>query len=205
MEKFDFKKIKIGLHNKNVDVSQFDCSHNDINEFLKEDSLRQKAIMLNSTYVAKYNNEVIGFVTLSTDRIELKNLDERYKQKFQKLNIGYETFPALKIGRLAVTNKYKKHGIGTYLLRWIFYFSIVLSNNLGLRFITLDAYLGDSHDFYKKNYCRDSYNQEKLKKEFKKFERLKKRKHPDAYKITVPMFMDLCRYKNYFSQEDCDF
>lgn len=209
MGEIDFTKIKIELQEGTEDISTFDCGHDDITEFLKEDSIKQKEIMLNSTYIVKYfkkdNHIPIGFFTLCTDKISLNNLDEKYKEKFINKKISYDDFPALKIGRLGVTTEYQSKKIGPYILRWIFFYGVEMLKNIGIRFITIDSYLGNPYDFYKKNLCKDIYNKERLKKEFEKYERLKERNHPDANKRTVPLFMDLYKFKNLFSQEGYDF
>ncbi|MCL2115738.1 MAG: GNAT family N-acetyltransferase [Methanobrevibacter sp.] len=179
-------------------MTSFDCEHDDLNEFLKEDSIKQKEWMLNSTYLASYNDEIIGFFTLSTDKIKIKDLEDQYKEKF-KNKVNYKEFPALKIGRLGVSSSYKSKGIGTYLFKWIISKSINLSKEIGFRFITVDTYVS-SYKFYKKNYCKDSFSNDKLKKEFKKFETAQKRNPQAAYKMTVPMFMDLYKFKNHLLQ-----
>ncbi|MBZ9570550.1 GNAT family N-acetyltransferase [Methanobrevibacter sp. TMH8] len=202
MANIDLNKIKIILHDGSDDVSQFDCNHEDINEFIIEDALPQKEIMLNSTYIAKYEENIIGFFTLSADKIKIGKLGEEYKEKFKNKKINYTEFPALKLGRLGVVKQYKGQKIGSFLLRWIFFYGIEMSKNIGFRFITIDSYLGYPYEFYKKNYCKDILNEQNLKKEINTYERLKNRNNPEANKRTVPLFMDLYKFKTLFSQGD---
>jgi len=198
----NYKKITIELHEGSKDLSSFNCGHKDLNEFLKEDSIKQKEWMLNSTYLAIYNEEIVGFFTLSTDKQRIKNLSHEYKEKF-KNKVNYKEFPALKIGRLGVSLRYKNKGIGKHLFKWIINKSIKLSKEMGFRFITIDTYI-PSYNFYKKLYCIDSFNDEKLEKEFNKFKKAQQNDPPTAYKMTIPLFFDLYKFKNHFQQMDHD-
>ena len=84
MNTINFSKIKIKLHNGKICLNDFSCDDEDFDEFLKEDSIKQKDFMLNSTYIATYEKEVIGFFTISTDSIPLKNLGKDYKKLFKE-------------------------------------------------------------------------------------------------------------------------
>lgn len=194
MTVMNYKKIIIELHDGSRDLTKFDCDHADLNEFLKKDSIKQKEWMLNTTYLAIYNEEIIRFFTLATDKQKIKSLGEEYKEKF-KNKVNYKEFPAIKIGRLGVTSSYREKRIGTYLLRWIFIYSIKLSKEIGFRFVTMDVYIS-AYKFYKKNYCKDSFNNEKLKREFEKFEKTQIYDPQSANNMTVPMFMDLYKFKD---------
>ncbi|MCL2157624.1 MAG: GNAT family N-acetyltransferase, partial [Methanobrevibacter sp.] len=156
MKGINFKKIIIELHDGSKELSKFDCGHDGLNEFLKIDSIKQNECMFNSTYLAIYNNETIGFFTLLTDRIKIKDLEEQYQEKF-KNKVSYNFFPAIKIGRLGVSSLYRKKGVGSYLLQMIFFYGVELSKKVGFRFVTIDVYIS-AYDFYKKNFCKDSFN-----------------------------------------------
>ena len=153
--------------------------------------------MLNSTYLAYFDEEIIGFFTIFTDAIKIKELGEKYSEKFKNKNMVYDVYPAIKIGRLGVHKNYKKQGIGTYLLQWIFNLCIGISKDVGLRFITINAYML-VYEFYKKNYYEDIYDEKKLEKEFKKFLKAKEKNPKRAEKMTIPMFFDLYDYNKLF-------
>ena len=59
------------------------------------------------------------------------------------------SYPAIKIGRLAIAKSAQRQSIGTYLLEFIEDFFIV-DNKSGCRFVTVDAY-ADAIPFYIKN------------------------------------------------------
>jgi predicted N-acetyltransferase YhbS len=60
-----------------------------------------------------------------------------------------KTYPALKIGRLAVDAKYKGYGMGRYIINVIITM-MQSTRDFGCRFITVDAYQ-DAFGFYLKN------------------------------------------------------
>jgi GNAT superfamily N-acetyltransferase len=62
------------------------------------------------------------------------------------------SYPAVLIGRLGVSTKFKKQGIGTELLDFIKLWFIDENNKTGCRFIVVDAYNDECVlNFYKKN------------------------------------------------------
>jgi len=207
MNTINFSKIKIKLYNGKICLNNFSCDDEDLDEFLKEDSIKQKNFMLNSTYIATYEKEVIGFFTISTDNIPLKNLGKDYKKLFKEKNIKYEKLPALKIGRFGVRNDFQSKGVGKHLLESILYKSInIWSKNTGFRFITIDGY-PKRHivNFYEKIECELILSQEEKEKRLKKYEKAIERKdYITANKITIPLFMDLYKFKITNQQKDHD-
>lgn len=126
------------------DLSDFECESEDLNDFLKNDALKQQNEKLNLTKLITCDGEIIGFVSLLTDSMKLKLLkDEVEKEKIKgKLNVSENNpIPAIKIGRFAIEKKYAGHGLGTYFLRSILANILKISeNNVGLRFVCVDGY-----------------------------------------------------------------
>ncbi len=149
--------------------------------------------MLNSTYLAIYDDEIIGFFTLATDKQRINKLGKEYKEKFAN-KISYKEFATIKIDRLSISSSYSGKGVGTFLLQLIIDMSLKLSKKVGFRFVTIDVYIS-AYDFYKKDYCKDSFSNEKLKKEFEKFKIARVNDTQSANTMTVPMFMDLYKFK----------
>ena len=138
MSEIDFKKIKIKLYDNNYDYSQFSCKIPDLNDFLKEDANKQKEAMLNVTYLALYDEKIIGYFTLSTDNIKISNLQGDYEKKFKDKDVYYKVFPAIKIGRFGVDKRYENKGVGKFLFRVILQHVFKVSKQIGFRFITID-------------------------------------------------------------------
>jgi len=59
-------------------LCDFSCGLEDMDDFLKNDALIQQEDNLNVTYLAKYRDEIIGFFSLLSDIIKLKDIDNEY-------------------------------------------------------------------------------------------------------------------------------
>ena len=133
------------------DLSDFECESEDLNDFLKNDALKQQKEKLNLTKLITCDDEIIGFVSLLTDSMKLKLLkDEVEKEKIKgKLNVSENNpIPAIKIGRFAINKKYAGQGLGSHILRNILVSIKVISENIvGLRFIIVEGY-AKSYNFY---------------------------------------------------------
>ena len=70
-----------------------------MDDFLKNDACDQQSKNLNVTYLAKYQDDIVGFFSLISDIIKLKDIECEY-------DFPYGTCPAIKIGRFAVNEKY---------------------------------------------------------------------------------------------------
>ena len=113
-----------------------------------------------------YDNKVIAFFSLSADSIKLN----------KKLEISYRNYPAIKIGRLAVHKYFQRMHIGSILIDWIIGFCLELRKDIGVRFISVDAYNQEKTiSFYNKNL----------------FEALQPEKNKN--KNNMPMYRDLCK------------
>lgn len=126
----------------------------DLNDFLFEDAKHFQKELLAVTYLLEYieQNKTAAYFSLLADKI-IFNPDE--KGVWNKLNRNIpnskrrKSYPAVKIGRLAVSEEFAGHGLGTFILDNIKYaFSNV--KRLGCRFITVDA-LNSAFRFYEKN------------------------------------------------------
>ena len=139
------------------DLSNFSCGVEDLDEFLKEDALEQQEKNLSVTYIAIYNNRIIGYVSILADKLECKTI--------KKKNGIYPYYPAVKIGRLAVDEKYKGLGLGNDILDTISIIIKKMSKKLGISFITVDAYC-TARNFYSKNEFDHTkiHNPKKLKR-----------------------------------------
>lgn len=122
------------------DISAFDCGDADLNDFLKNDCFHyQREYLSHTRLVFNEGKQLVAFLTLLNDSILLKT-------KEKKKLIGYRwiisSFPAVKIGRLAIAKKFQRQGIGKELVKYTIGLVVRLNKELhiGSRFITLDAY-----------------------------------------------------------------
>lgn len=126
-------------------TGQFDCGEHDLNEFLKDDALKHQHERIAVTYLCFYAGKLVGYFTWLTDAIEIEGKDKRV---FKKIGMSYRTYPAIKVGRLAVDKKYAKSGVGSYLVNCVLEDVFFFSEQIGCRFVTVDAYPG-AKEFYK--------------------------------------------------------
>lgn len=173
--KINLEEIRIERIQAHHDVTRFHSYEKELVNFLVEDAFDNQEKMISVTYLwfLKETDELIGYVTLLNDRV---NLEGDLKEFFRNKGVLYRSLPALKIGRLAVDDRFLRKGIGTLMIA----FSTKIAERIfitysGCRFITLDAKRNDdlSKDaihFYKKL----------------QFQLLKER-----MKGTSPMYLDL--------------
>ena len=134
------------------DLSEFKCASDDLNDFLKNDALSQQNSKLNITKLVMCDDLVVAYVSLLTDTILLKDIrDEDIKQDIKdqlSLNSKKRKLPAIKIGRLAVDEKYSGKGLGSEILMSVlFNIKNIAENSVGLRFVTVEGY-ATAYNFY---------------------------------------------------------
>ncbi|MCM1318524.1 MAG: GNAT family N-acetyltransferase [Bacteroides sp.] len=137
-------------------VSAFDCYDEDLNDFILNEASLYRNALLSVTYVVedKITDEVLAYFSLSNDKISISDFENKTDfNRFRKHKFTNQkrlrSYPAIKIGRLAIAKSAQRQSIGTYLLEFIEDFFIV-DNKSGCRFITVDAY-ADAIPFYIKN------------------------------------------------------
>ena len=136
----------------NHDLSNFECESKDLTEFLKNDALKQQKNKLNLTKLIICDNEIIGYFSLLTDTIPLKNIREKDTKKEIKNQLAITSknklLPAIKIGRFAIDKKYARKGIGSDVLLNILYnIKNISEKNVGLRFVVVEGY-AKAYRFY---------------------------------------------------------
>ena len=151
------------------DLSNFKCASDDLNDFIKNDALRQQVMNLNITQLAICDGEIIGFVSILTDTLKIKTIEDKSLKEEMKneLNVVGEdnTLPAIKIGRFAIDEKYAQKGLGSFIFRNVLLSILHLSKTkVGLRFITVEAYAMAFNFYVKKNNFTYRKSDEKLVK-----------------------------------------
>ncbi len=147
----------------------FTCGDSDLDEFYHTDSVLGSRELISATYIAKNDDTILGFFSLSNDAIRVSDCSgrsarERVKKKIPKRK-RYSSSPAVKIGRLGVNKDLHGKGSGTqildYLKGWF-----TFGNKTGCRFLVVDAYNEENViKFYEKNGFRFLNMEKKGKKE----------------------------------------
>ena len=164
----NLKIVKTNLEQlKTID---FDCGDEDLNEFLLKDSFENIKNNLCTIFLCIYDEEVVGFFSLSADSIKIN----------EKLKIRYPQYPAIKIGRLAVSKEFQNQHIGSLMIDWVVGFCRNLGNEIGIRFVSVDAYNNSKTiNFYNRN-------------QFVELESVDDKEN----QRNIPMYRDICEKLN---------
>lgn len=137
-------------------ISAFDCNDEDLNDFILNEACLYRNALLSVTYVVedKTTHDILAYFSLANDKISISDFESKTEfNRFRKHKFVNEkrlrSYPAIKIGRLAISKKAQHQSIGTYLLEFIEDYFII-DNKSGCRFVTVDAYV-DAIPFYNKN------------------------------------------------------
>jgi predicted GNAT family N-acyltransferase len=148
--------IKLVRLKENTLISPFKSKDKDLNDFLLKDAKKYSASLLAVTYLLQVGDETVAYFSLSNDRL-IKNDSE--KTIWNKINRVIpndkrrRSYPAVKIGRLAVAQKYAGMGLGSHIILAIREMFTAEPQRAGCRFLMVDAYR-DALPFYQKNYFK---------------------------------------------------
>ena len=134
-------------------LTAFDCGDSDLNEFLLEDAKHFLEKRIANTFILEDNGCIAAYFCLLNDkvsRVEVTN--SRWKKIKDSFPEGkrFRSYPAIKIGRFAVSKEYQDRNIGSMLLDLLKDQLNSQVSQSAFRFITVDAYLSAIH-FYQKN------------------------------------------------------
>jgi GNAT superfamily N-acetyltransferase len=134
MSPFPEKAFCIELLNARYNLATFDSGDGELNEFLKNDALKEQQLLLSRTHLCLHKDRIAGFITLSADSIRIDK---------DKLDPGqviddceYPAYPCILIARLAVDKRLQARGVGSYLLSLAIGFA--LDGPLGCRYLSVD-------------------------------------------------------------------
>lgn len=181
MVKLDFSDLNIEKLEVHHNIDDFDCGVKDLNEFLIEESYHQMERKYNVSYVCKYKSNLVAYFTWCNDSIKVKNLEDEHKEELIKKNLDYKYLPAIKLCRLAVDNEFKGNRIGPNLVELTIKNARNLSNRIGLRFITVDAY-------FQKKWVYEKYKFKIFRKEMWKIPKYTRNGRDDQ---TITMYKDI--------------
>ena len=162
------------------ELKPFDCGDNDLNGFLKDDAKFYTEEMIANTFVMEDEHETIAYFSLLNDKISQTTVSKNLWRKLRKSlphkkHLG--SYPAMKIGRLAISKNQQGKNWGTKIVSAIKQMAINAPAAISAcRFLTVDAYK-EALLFYEKN----------------GFKRLLNESEEAAH--TVPLYFDLKELK----------
>ncbi|MCH5217882.1 MAG: GNAT family N-acetyltransferase [Muribaculaceae bacterium] len=140
----------------NPQIGDFDCLDEDLNDFIRSEAIAYEKSLLSMTYLIndKETGELAAYFSLANDKISITDFESKTEfNRFRKQKFVNEkrlrSYPALKIGRLAISYKYQSQSLGRILIDFIKQYSL-RARYAGCRFVTVDAYV-NALPFYIKN------------------------------------------------------
>lgn len=96
------------------------------------------------TYVAADGESILGFVTVTAASIEVSSLSPAARKRLPVYPV-----PVLRLARLAVDESTQGQGIGSLLLRYVFWLAHEMSTRIGCVGVVVDA-KGEAVPFYER-------------------------------------------------------
>ncbi|MDE6262903.1 MAG: GNAT family N-acetyltransferase [Muribaculaceae bacterium] len=160
----DFSKFTFRQIETDTEIKSFDCGDDDLNDFLVSDAKNYLRAMMALTYLLEDNDEskTVAYYSLLNDKIVFDPEDKHFWNKLNRKISNKKRrkeYPAVKIGRLAVSKDYVGNRIGEAILLQIKHMFSTMRRS-ACRFITVDAYSA-AIPFYEK--CGFSFLSEKDK------------------------------------------
>lgn len=135
--------MKISILQQNTIIKPFLCADKDLNDFLLNDAKNYSKSLLAVTYLVENEKETIAYFSLFNDRILMNDEEKNIWNKINRLidnSKRRKSYPAIKIGRLAVSKKYEKKGLGKEIVLFVEKMFVASQQKSGCRFATVDAY-----------------------------------------------------------------
>ena len=151
----------------------FDCGHSDLNDFFINDSQNYSGQLLGKSYcfiLDENPKEIVCAFTVSNDSIKMNPLPNNRRKKVNKeipRDKQFKSYPAVLIGRLGVSSKFKRNGIGSELMDFIKFWFIDSENKTGCRFVVVDSYNEEIPlSYYQRNAFQFLLSSEEQEKEY---------------------------------------
>ncbi|GHS96637.1 hypothetical protein FACS189421_02050 [Bacteroidia bacterium] len=138
-------------------IKPFDCGDEDLNEFLLEKSNNYQMELLATTFVFEDEIKTLAYYSIFNDSLKIENISFSSKNALKNFirrlvphpKRHLKHYPAIKIGRLAISKQAQKSGLGRKIMDTIIDYAIKQNERCACKFILVDAYK-DALGFYEK-------------------------------------------------------
>ena len=155
--------------------TEFDCGHEDLNSFFKDDSQLYSKELLGKSYcftLDEFPEKIVCAFTISNDSIKVGDLPNARRAKVTKRiprEKTFKSYPAVLIGRLGVAKEYQGSQVSEQLMNFIKAWFIDGHNKTGCRYIVVDSYNEPKPiNYYGKNGFETLFSTEDQEKKFLK-------------------------------------
>lgn len=171
---FLFDKCSIYDLVDKTDMANFSCGDQDLDDFFTNDCFGYAKQLLGKSYCYKLDtnpSKVVCAFTLANAGIRVDNLPNARKKKLETDIPHAKTlkdYPAVLIGRLAVSQDFRSMHIGSDVLEYIKYWFVDPNNKTGCRFVIVDAYnKAETIAFYEHNGFKPVFSTDEQEKQYR--------------------------------------
>jgi len=126
------------------DSAAFDCGQPELNDWLRQQALKNEASGASRTYVVCADGRVVGYYALATGAVARATATGKVRRQVP------DPIPVMIIGRLAVDTRYQGHGLGYGLLRDALLRTLQVAKQAGIRAVLLHAMTAEAKKFYQR-------------------------------------------------------
>jgi len=116
-----------------LEAGGFDCGEGELTAYLCDGTAHGDRIAnVACTYLVRSNGELVGYFSVLADAIRLES-------KERPVGVRYSSAPALKLGRMGVAQQHQGKKAGQWILDYVVGMARVMAEQVGVRYVTLDA------------------------------------------------------------------
>jgi len=123
-------------------LTDFDCGHDTLTDWLKHRAIKNEASGASRTYVVCHQNHVIAYYTLATGAVQCLDAPGRIRRNMPN------PIPVMVLGRLAVHLNWQKKGLGGDLLADAVKRTLQAADIAGIRAFVVHALSEEAKTFY---------------------------------------------------------
>jgi len=132
----DLTSLAFSKLTDDADVSMFTCSDSeDLEDFLRNDAKTRQHEKISTTYLVYSGTELVGFFSWSMGCI----VSDHVKKMLPAVEEPPQKYPALLLARMATRDGMRGQGIGYEMLKHVFALAFILTEQIGCRFVKVDA------------------------------------------------------------------
>lgn len=137
------RALSIEKLNRTHNVEAFDCGQEALNRYFARFALQSQQAGASQSYVALYEQEVVGFYTLVVGQVEYDMAPDRIRK-----GLARHPVPILLLARLATALTWQGKGVGAGLLKDAMLRTLAAADIAGIRALVVHAKDDGARAFY---------------------------------------------------------